>query len=78
MIKRLLAAVAAFGLMSSAAFAQMYITMSPPPTVPPGFGARGSTTITPSASATTDHAKTVTDPGSGSITTRVKTAERQE
>jgi hypothetical protein len=78
MTKHLLPVVAAFGLMSSAAFAQMYITMSPPPTVPPYFGERGSTTITPSTSPTADKTKTMTGTEGGTITTRVKAAAKQE
>jgi hypothetical protein len=42
---KLLAGVAAVGLVSNAAFAQMYITMSPPPIVPPYFSDRGSTNV---------------------------------
>ena len=77
MTKHLLAAAVALGLMSSAAFAQMYITMSPPPTVPPYFGERGSTTISPSASPTTEHVKTVTDPDGATTTKRAKIAARE-
>ena len=55
MTRILLAAVAAIGLMSSAAFAQTYIPMSPPPAAPPSVGVPGSTTTTTTKSPTTDH-----------------------
>jgi hypothetical protein len=60
MIKRLLAAVAAFGLMSGAAFAQTYVPMSPPPTVPQSVGIPGSTTTTTTVSPTADHTTKIT------------------
>ena len=62
MTKHLLAGVAAFGLLSSAAFAQTYIPVSPPPATvaPPSLGVPGSTTTTTTTSPTTDHATTIT------------------
>jgi len=69
MIGRLLAALAAVGIMSSAASAQTYIPTSPPPTavappsagVPSSVGVPGSTKTTTTISPTTDHATTVTE-----------------
>ena len=48
MTKHLLAGVAAFGLLSSATFAQTYTPVSPPPAAvaPPAVGVPGSTTTT--------------------------------
>jgi hypothetical protein len=62
MTKHLLAGVAAFGLLSSAVFAQTYIPVSPPPAAvaPPAVGVPGSTTPTTTTSPTTDHATTIT------------------
>jgi hypothetical protein len=60
MCKHLLAGAAAFALMSSAAFAQTYIPMSPPPTLPPSVGVPGSTTTTTTVSPTTGHTTTIT------------------
>jgi hypothetical protein len=55
-----MAGVAVLGLMSTAAFAQTYVPMSPPPTAPPSVGIPGSTTTTTTTSPTTDHRTTIT------------------
>ena len=62
MTKQLLAGLAAVGLMSSAAFAQTYTPVSPPPAAvaPPAVGVPGSTTTTTTTSPTTDHATKIT------------------
>ena len=60
MTRSLLAAVAAIGLMSSAASAQNYIPMSPPPAAPPSVGVPGSTTTTTTTSPTTNHRTKIT------------------
>lgn len=62
MTKHLLAAVAAVGLMSGAAWAQTYVPVSPPPAalVPPSVGVPGSTTTTTTVSPTTDHTTKIT------------------
>src|SRR5262249_31749619 len=60
MIKGLLAAVAAVGLMSRAASAQTYIPMWRPPAAPPSVGVPGSTTTTTTTSPTTDHRTEIT------------------
>jgi hypothetical protein len=62
MTKRLLAGVAAFGLLSSVALAQTYIPVSPPPAAvaPPAVGVPGSTTTTTTVSPTTDHTTKIT------------------
>ena len=78
MTKHLLAAVTAVGFTASAALAQLYVPMSPPPAVPPYFGLPGSRIIAPPASPITDHTKKVTDPDGGTPTTRSKTATKQE
>jgi hypothetical protein len=62
MTKHLLAGVAAFGLLSSAAFGQTYTPVSPPPAAvaPPSVGVPGSTTTTTTISPTTDHTTKIT------------------
>ena len=62
MIKHLLAGAAAFGWLSSAAFAQTYTPVSPPPAAvaPPSVGIPGSTTTTTTTSPTNDHTTKIT------------------
>ena len=60
MIKGLLAALAALGLISGAVFAQSYTPMSPPSAAPPSVGVPGSTTTTTTTSPTTDHTTKIT------------------
>src|SRR5205823_10396664 len=57
-----LAGLAAFGLLSSAALAQTYNPVSPPPAAvaPPAVGVPGSTTTITTTSPTTDHATMIT------------------
>ena len=62
MIKQLLAGLAAVAMMSSAAFAQTYIPVSPPPAAvaPPAVGIPGSTTTTTTTSPTVNRHQTRT------------------
>ena len=62
MIKELRAGVAAMALISSAAYAQTYVPVSPPPAAvaPPSLGVPGSTTTTTTSLPTSDHTTTVT------------------
>lgn len=62
MIRRLLAGLAAVGMMSGAALAQTYTPTSPPPATvaPPSVGIPGATTTTTTTSPTTDRTTTVT------------------